>query len=209
MYEITWIPLDQLRPADWNANVVAPAQLKKIRASIEEFGIVENLVVRPLETIALGAQPDDVADIPVTQPVPTPSHRIIYEVVSGNHRLQLYRDLGIDPAPCHITQLDRGRAIILGEALNHVRGTNDPDRYNAAIRQALETVPATKVTSLINETKASLDKILGRTTDDDAPPPRSFQHRYEIVIECADEAEQETLYTELAARGLTCRILTL
>lgn len=46
-FEIKELPLEELRPADWNANVVPLVILRKIRASIEEFGVVENLVVRP------------------------------------------------------------------------------------------------------------------------------------------------------------------
>ena len=38
------IPLECLRAAEWNANEVPPSTLKKIRASIEDFGVVENLV---------------------------------------------------------------------------------------------------------------------------------------------------------------------
>src|SRR5437870_2386490 len=41
------IPLAQLLEADWNANRVAPAMLAKIRRSLVEFGLVENLVARP------------------------------------------------------------------------------------------------------------------------------------------------------------------
>lgn len=209
-FEITWIPLAQLRPAEWNANRVPTATLAKIRTSIETFGIVENLVVRPLEQHTRGLTAEAVADIPVTQPVPPPTTETVYEVVSGNHRLQLYRELGIDPAPCHITTLDTGMAIILGEALNHVRGNNDADAYNAAIRRALQTVDADQITGLINESRETLAKLMGHG-DGDQPEerPKAWQSRYEVVIECAGEEQQQELYEELAARGLTCRVLTL
>ena len=45
---VTEVPLAKLRPAPRNANELAPETLAKIRASIKELGVVENLVVRPL-----------------------------------------------------------------------------------------------------------------------------------------------------------------
>jgi len=33
--------------------------------------------------------------------------------------------------------------------------------------------------------------------------------KFEIVIECSDEQQQQSLYDELIARGLACRVLTL
>jgi ParB family chromosome partitioning protein len=70
------LPLEKLLPAEWNANRVPPATMAKIRRSIERFGFVENLVARP-----------------------HPTSNGKYEVVSGNHRLQICAEMGIDPAP--------------------------------------------------------------------------------------------------------------
>jgi ParB-like chromosome segregation protein Spo0J len=44
--EVQLISLARLRAAPWNANRVSGATLAKIRRSIEEFGVVENLVAR-------------------------------------------------------------------------------------------------------------------------------------------------------------------
>jgi hypothetical protein len=176
-YEITWIPLDQLRPAPWNFNRVPPTTLEKTRQSILTFGIVENLVVRPLHMHTIGA--GDYTDIPTTQQPPPPTEKTIYEVISGNHRLTLYRELAHDPAPCTILNLDNAHATLLAENLNHVRGTNDPDAYNTAIRTALDTLTSDTVTSLINETKTTIDKILGKDTGlDGNSRPKAWASRY-------------------------------
>ena len=81
------IPLARLRAAPWNANRVPAAILRKIRRSIEEFGVVENLVARPHPT-----EPD------------------VFEVISGNHRLELLRELGVASAPVVVVELDDGHA---------------------------------------------------------------------------------------------------
>jgi ParB-like chromosome segregation protein Spo0J len=58
------VSLARLRPAPWNANRVSAAVRAKVRRSIVEFGLVENLVARP-----------------------HPFEPGALELVSGNHRL--------------------------------------------------------------------------------------------------------------------------
>ncbi len=61
---ITDLPIDQLKEARWNPNVMNEAMLMRLRESISRFGLVSNLVVR-----TLGAD--------------------TYEILSGNQRLQV------------------------------------------------------------------------------------------------------------------------
>jgi ParB family chromosome partitioning protein len=79
--------------------------------SIERFGFVENLVARP--------HPDRAGR---------------YEVVSGNHRLQICAEMGIDPAPVVVADLDDAEARLLAQALNRTRGQDDPQAYAEAAR---------------------------------------------------------------------------
>lgn len=200
-YEIQWIPRAQLRAAPWNANVVDNATLQKIRTSIRTFGIVENLVVRPLPTVH-----DDISDIPVTQP-PPPALQT-YEVISGNHRLGIYDDERIDPVPCRSLDIDDGHARILAEALNRTRGTNDPDKYRQLIADAERLVGKDEITALLNETSDTIDKLLGRHTDP-APLPASWQGRYQVVVDVQDEQQQADLYERLREEGYECRVLSM
>lgn len=41
------IPLDQLKPADWNPNRLSPLMRAKLKASLKRYGNVRFLVVRP------------------------------------------------------------------------------------------------------------------------------------------------------------------
>ena len=70
------IPLGRLVEADWNANRVPASLLGKLRRSLEEFGVVENLVARP-----------------------HPERAGMFEVLSGNHRLRLLRELRYEAPP--------------------------------------------------------------------------------------------------------------
>ena len=71
----TNLPLHQLKEAVWNSNRMDDASLGRLRRSVIRYGLVQNLVVRPL---------DDGG----------------YEVLSGNQRLQVLMALGCTKAPC-------------------------------------------------------------------------------------------------------------
>ena len=61
----------------------SPSQLRKIRRSIERFGVVEDLVARP-----------------------HPEQPGSFELLSGNHRVRILRELGHESAPVVVVYLD-------------------------------------------------------------------------------------------------------
>jgi DNA-binding NarL/FixJ family response regulator len=97
------IPLEQLLEAQWNANRVPPRLLAKVRRSIVEFGVIENLVARPHP------------DLPGK-----------FEVLSGNHRLRVLRELGHETAPVVVVELGDAEPRLLAQTLNRTRGSDDP-----------------------------------------------------------------------------------
>lgn len=143
------IPLARLHAAPWNANVMTEATVGKVRESIRQFGIVENLVARPLR------------------------RRGHFEVLSGNHRLRIYEEEGLDTAPVHVVDLDDARARLLAQTLNRTRGKDDPEAYAALLRRILEDIAPADITTLLPETEQSIAKIAGvEYADADlAPPP--------------------------------------
>ena len=123
--EATLVPLERLRPADWNANRV-PANIRvKIRRSLERFGVVENLIARP-----------------------HPREPGALEVISGNHRLEILRDLGHELVPVVVLELDDAQARVLAQTLNRTRGEDDPEAYAALIEDVLQTMPAAEMSEL-------------------------------------------------------------
>jgi DNA modification methylase len=132
------VAVTRLWPAEWNANRVPPATLRKIRRSIERFGFVENLVVRP-----------------------HPAERDAYEVLSGNHRLKLATEMGFAELPVILVDVDDAEARLLAQTLNRTRGTaDDPEKYAAALEVILAGVGATAAAEVLPETEASLERAL-------------------------------------------------
>lgn len=142
------IALDRLVEAEWNANRVPPAMLRRIRRSLERFGVVENLVARP-----------------------HPQRRDLFEVLSGNHRLRVLRELGHSSVPVVVVDLDDAQARLLAQTLNRTRGHDDPKAYAALLEQVLSELQVGEVVALLPETEATIDLVLREQGGEPAVEP--------------------------------------
>jgi len=135
------IRLEKLREAVWNPNRMDDAQLERLKTSIERYGLVQNLVVRP-------------------------SRDGTYEVLSGNQRLRLLQESGAETIPCVVVELDDAQARLLAQALNHIRGQDDLGRRAALIRDVLEKLTEEEVLSILPEGATGLNSLasLGQET---------------------------------------------
>ena len=148
--DVVTLPLDRLREAPWNPNVMSEAMLEKLSASVMRFGIVENLVVRPT---ADGAN----------------------EVLSGNQRLRVYRDLKIDAVPCVVVDLDDAEAMLLAQTLNRLQGEDDLGLKAELVRRVLVDMPHSDVVDVLPETAETLTELASLGQDDMAEHLRAWQ----------------------------------
>jgi len=182
------LPLGQLQEAPWNPNQMDEAMLERLRESISRYGLVENLVVRPISDWA-------------------------YEVLSGNQRLQVLRDLGYRMAPCVVVTLDDAHARLLAQALNHIQGEDDLGLRAELLKEVLKTLPQQEVLSILPETCESLKAMasLGQETMaqyllkwQQAQSARLRHLQFQLTegqLEVVDEALQRILPTARQVRG--------
>ena len=112
------MPIDQIDEAAWNPNQMDEVMRSRLRRSIQRFGLVVPLVVRPFG--------DD-----------------YYETIGGAQRLVALRELGINPVPCVVVNADDANARLLSQALNRIQGQDDLGLQAELIREVLQLLPET------------------------------------------------------------------
>ena len=148
--QIVEVPLTQLKEAPWNANVMDDDMTLRLWSSVQRYGLVVPLVTRPIE-------------------------EGVYEVLSGNQRLQVARDERLHTAPCVVVDLDDAHARLLAQALNRIHGDDDLGLRAELLRTALEQVPEREVLDLLPESAASLKDLASLGQGDLAASLRAFQ----------------------------------
>ena len=148
--EVIELPIEHLREASWNPNVMDEAMLGRLMESVRRFGMVQNLVVRELLDGT-------------------------YEVLSGNHRLRVLRRMGFTWVLCVIVELDDSQAKLLAQVLNRVQGEDDLGLQVEVVREVLKTIPQSDVLSLLPESAASLEALSSLGAEDLAEQLRAWQ----------------------------------
>ena len=138
--EVVNLPIELLTETEWNANQSDENVMACLRTSIKRYGLVQNLVVRPLG-----------------------DH---YEVLSGNQRLKLLREFDIKTIPCVVVNVDDDQARLLSQALNRIHGEDDLGLRAEIIRDMLRTIPEDEVLAILPETLDGLKGLasLGQET---------------------------------------------
>jgi len=127
---VVHLPLDQLTEAPWNPNHMDRAMMDRLRESISRYGLVAPLVVRPVSDS--------------------------YEVLSGNQRLKVLQGMGFRHVPCVAVDVNDAEARLLAQAMNDLHGDDDLGVKGDLLKVVLETVPESRVLSLLPETAGSL-----------------------------------------------------
>jgi len=103
-FNIEWIATNKIKPAVYNPRKdLQPGDLEyiKIQKSLNEFGLVDPLVVNKDMTL-----------------------------IGGHQRLKVLQDAGFDKVPCSIVDLDKTKEKALNIALNRITGQWDFPKLN-------------------------------------------------------------------------------
>ena len=132
MFELRTLPIEQLKPAAYNPRKpLAPASpaYRKLKASLEGFGLVEPLVWN--ETTG--------------------------RVVGGHARLRILKELGYTEVPVSVVRLDEARERALNVVLNNqeAQGRYDPAKL-ADLLDELRDLPELALTGFDENTLSTL-----------------------------------------------------
>lgn len=131
---ITEISINKLVEAPWNPNHMDESMLARLVKSIKSYGVVVNLVVRPL--------PDR-----------------YFEVLNGNQRLKAFSSMGLETVPCVVVELDDAHARLLSQALNRIQGDDDLGLRAEVLREVMESISESEVLSILPETTEGLKSL--------------------------------------------------
>jgi ParB family chromosome partitioning protein len=135
------VPIDQIYEAAWNPNQMDEVMHSRLRRSIQRFGLVVPLVVRPVAGEC-------------------------YETIGGAQRLAMLRELDMNSVPCVVVEANDAHARLLAQALNRIQGQDDLGLHAELIREVLQSLPQEEVLQLLPETVQSLQALssLGQDT---------------------------------------------
>lgn len=109
--EIQHLPPEQLSPNPWNSNKVGPDMEKRLRASVEKFGIYKPIIARSLADGSL-------------------------QILGGEHRWRVACNMGLDSVPVvNLGQLSDKQAKTLGLADNAQYGEDDGLKLAEILRE--------------------------------------------------------------------------
>ena len=112
---ITLIELNKIQPNSYNPNVVPEDILAKLRAEIRQKGLIQPIIVRSRGNDA-------------------------YEVIDGEHRWRVCRELGMTAIPCIIQDFTDTEAKIKCLQMNYLRGSVVPIRLASLIHELSKDV---------------------------------------------------------------------
>lgn len=178
--ELRRVPASELRPNPRNWRTHSDAQRDALQGILAEVGYAGALLARELADGSL-------------------------ELIDGHLRAEATPDM---PVPVLVLDVSEDEAKL-------ILATHDPLAGMAGVAaETLESLLAEvhtdspAVQAMWDELTAAADEL---PADEPQQPPEeaAIGALFQVVVECADETEQQSLYERLVAEGLKCRVLTL
>jgi ParB family chromosome partitioning protein len=151
------LPVESIGASDWNPNEASDEIMDRLHRSIEQFGFLVPLVVRP---IGDG----------------------YYETVGGAHRLRVLQDMGESSASCVVVDVDDVEARLLSQCLNRLQGEDNLGLRAELIRRVLEEKSLTDVVSLLPDTAETLQALSNLRQNDLAASLQRWQSEQEARL---------------------------
>ncbi len=175
--------VDALIPYARNSRTHSDAQVAQIAASIREFGWTNPVLIDGENGI-----------------------------IAGHGRILAARKLGMDEVPCielaGLTDTQRRAYIIADNKLALNAGWDD----ELLAVELGELNAAEFDMALIGFDAGELSAAMGLDEELDGDAPKidegiDYKEKFAIIVECADEAEQQATFERLDGMGFTCKVL--
>jgi len=186
-FELVEIEVDRLQPNPWNPNRMADEMFHKLKAYVKREGLVEPIVVRPLE----GG----------------------YQILGGYHRWKIARDLGYETVPCAVVELDDRRAKILSVNLNEMKGQSVSSLLSELVHDLSQELTLEDLESQLPYSEAELkdalelmkipDGLEAYLDEEVAKAERERPHILSFVVEDVELVEKAIDKASQANGGLT------
>lgn len=141
---MTEIVLDKLVNHPDNANRMPPPLLEKLAEHIQQTGQYPPLIVRV-----------------------HPDREDHYQILDGQHRAEVLRQLGHTTARCDVWQVDDEQAAMLLLTLNRLQGTDDPQLRGSLLERLSQTRSVSQLAKLVPEDAARIRRLI----EVSQPPP--------------------------------------
>jgi ParB-like chromosome segregation protein Spo0J len=128
-------------------------------------------------------------------------------IADGEQRLQEAKALGmkqVQVVRLPVEDIDRR---LLRQVLNKLRGEHDPNLDAEEFQRIIGGGREEDLKRLLALSDQNVKNALKQLQEDEGD--MIFRDTWEVVIECADEQQQEQTYKKLVEQGYKCHVLTL
>ena len=170
-----------LRPHPNNWRVHPKHQKDTLRGMLAEIGYADALLARQL--------PDGT-----------------FELIDGHLRAETTPEMEVPVLIVDLDDAEAAKLLALHDPLAGMAGA-EQDVLAELLRDVETENPA--IGKLLDEMLTGPELPLDDHNDDGPPAEIDVPEAFQVVVECRDEDQQQSVYERLTAEGLKCRLLTL
>ena len=129
-------------------------------------------------------------------------------VRAGNGTLEAARRLGWDSIDCVTTSLQGSDAIAYAIADNRTAELAEWDEDTLAAQLNGLLTESEEIALAAGFTPEEVEAMLSMPEDEDEPAQVDLSSKWEIVVTCESEADQQKVFDMIEKEGYKCRVLT-
>jgi hypothetical protein len=179
--ELRRVRADELRPNPRNWRLHPAAQQDALRGILAEVGYADALLARELEDGTL-------------------------ILIDGHLRAETTPDVVVPVLVLDVDEHEADKILLTHDPLAAMATVSEENVQ--ALLADVQTESAA-VRSMLNNLESSAPGSAGGSAFSIDPPEVTIPESYQVVVECRDETDQQTVFEKMRAEGYRCRVLTL